>query len=129
MKKRILYPLLLLVFASAVGFIVIKDKTQKEGFMPLKDRTGALANAPEFASTKKKADDLFKTIEEKPLDTKAKLQLASIYIQEARVTGDLVYYDKAAMQLVNSVLKTDSLNFEALVFEGTIYLSQHHFAD
>ena len=55
--------------------------------------------------------------------------MASLYIQEGRVTGDHVYYDVAAMQLANDVLKTDSENFEALVFKGTLYLSEHHFAD
>ena len=129
MKKITTYVLLTFVFAAAVGFIVVKNNKKQGGFMPLKERTGARALNSEYSITKKKADALYAKLKADPNDTKAKLELASLYIQEARVTGDHVYYDAAAMQLANDVLKTDSNNFEALVFKGTLYLSQHHFAD
>ena len=64
-----------------------------------------------------------------PNDTKSSLALAALFIQEARVTGNFVYYDMAAMKYVNNVLSKDSLNFNALIFKSLIYLSQHHFAD
>jgi tetratricopeptide (TPR) repeat protein len=129
MKKITTYALLLFVFIMVAGFIVVKNKKKQEGFMPLKERTASLATGNEYATTKKKADALLALIKKNPGDTKAKLELASLYIQEGRITGDHVYYDVAAMQLANDVLKTDSNNFEALVFKGTLYLSQHHFAD
>jgi tetratricopeptide (TPR) repeat protein len=129
MKKGILYAILLVVFAGAVGFIVIKNKKKEEGFMPFKARTGYAATTDEYKAQSAKAEHLYKLITANPNDTKSKLALAALYIQEARVTGDHVYYDQAAMQLANSVLKTDSVNFGALVFKGSLYLSQHHFAD
>ena len=130
MKKELTYLLLITVFVLSVGFILVKNNTKKEeGFLPFKPRTGQLANADEHKATQKKAAELFALIKKNPTDPKAKLALAALYIQEARVTGDHVYYDVAAMQLANDVLKKDSLNFEALVFKGTLYLSQHHFAD
>ena len=129
MKKGITYALLLFAFAATAGFIVLKNKTKEETIPTLKERTGILANSDEYRATCKKAYELLALIKKNPADTKSKLALASLYIQEARVTGDHVYYDAAAMQLANDVLKTDSVNFEAMVFKGTIYLSQHHFAD
>jgi len=68
-------------------------------------------------------------IEKNPADVKSILALATVFIQEARITGNYVYYDKAALKCVNRVLKGDSLNFEALSYKSMIYLSQHHFAD
>ncbi|MDB5282669.1 MAG: tetratricopeptide repeat protein [Bacteroidota bacterium] len=129
MKKGLTYAALLFAFAAIAGFIVLKNKTKEETVCTLKERTGILANSDEYRATRKKADELLALIKKNPQDIKSKLTLASLYIQEARVTGDHVYYDVAAMQLANDVLKTDSLNFEAMVFKGTIYLSQHHFAD
>ena len=41
----------------------------------------------------------------------------------------LAYYDRAALNCVNAVLKKDANNFEALTFKAMIYLSQHHFAE
>ncbi len=129
MKNGFLYILLLFTFGTAVGFIVIKNKKKEETILPFKERTGLLANSDEYKANKKKAAALLAAIQQNPNDTKSKLELASLYIQEARITGNHVYYDKAALQLSNNVLKQDSTNFEALVFKGTIYLSQHHFAD
>ena len=129
MKRGTTYALLIIVFFSAVGFIIVRNNKKEEGFMPFKARTGSLALSDEYTATKKKADALYAEIKKNPADTKSKLALAALYIQEGRVTGDHVYYDMAAMQLANDVLKKDSANFEALVFKGTLYLSQHHFAD
>src|SRR4030095_721927 len=68
-------------------------------------------------------------IERNPQDVKSILALTTIFVQEARITGNYMYYDQAALKCVNRVLKLDSLNFEALKFKSLIYLSQHHFAD
>lgn len=129
MKKGIIYVVLLVALVAIVGFVIMKDKKQEEGFLPLKDRTAKLAQAADWKDVKSKAADLGKKIELNPKDNKSKLQLASLYIQEARVTGDHLYYDRAAMQLVNGVLKMDSTEFEALSFKSMLYLSEHHFAD
>jgi tetratricopeptide (TPR) repeat protein len=108
---------------------VAKDHKRETTFTGLKDRVPKLAAAPDWAATKAKATDLLKKITANPKDSKSKLQLASLYIQEARVTGDHKYYDRAAMQLVDGDLKADSTVFEALSFKSMIYLSEHHFAD
>jgi tetratricopeptide (TPR) repeat protein len=129
MKKGIIYVVLLVALVSIVGFVIVKDKKQEDSFLPLKDRSAKLAQAADWKNTRSKATDIYKKIELNPKDNKSKLQLASLYIQEARVTGDHLYYDKAAMQLVNGVLKTDSAEFEALSFKSMLYLSEHHFAD
>ena len=73
--------------------------------------------------------DLMKIVRTNPDDTKSRIALASLYIQEARVTGNYMYYDVAAMKYVNEVLEKDSLHFEALTFKALLYLSQHHFAE
>lgn len=91
-------------------------------------RKGAVANRNEWNAVQKKAKDLFAALKEDPNDLNASLKLAALYIQEARETGNYIYYDKAAMKSVNTVLKIDSLNFNALVFKSLLYLSQHHFA-
>jgi tetratricopeptide (TPR) repeat protein len=129
MKKGFIYLALIVTALAIVGFVVIRDKKKNLTFLPLKDRTAKLAAVPDWADTKMKADDLYKKITANPKDKKSKLQLTSIYMQEARMTGDHLYYDKAAMQLVNSALADDSMYFEAICFKSMIYLSEHHFAD
>ena len=63
-------------------------------------------------------------------DKKSKLQLVTLFIQEARVTGDHSYYDKASIKyLSDDTYQKDSNNFEALVMKSIIQMSQHHFSD
>ena len=87
------------------------------------------AKTKEWQEVKKKANDLIAALKLNPNDTKSSLKLASLFIQEARETGNYVYYDMAAMHQLNGVLKAEPNNFNALVFKALIQMSQHHFAD
>jgi tetratricopeptide (TPR) repeat protein len=131
MNKKIIYPAMILLFGVAVVFIFVnfKKKQSQAASYELKERNGALAKSNEYIRTRASADRLKLAIEENPDDKKSQLALAALYIQEARITGDHMYYDGAAMQQVNNVLNNDPNNFEALTYKTLIYLSQHHFAE
>lgn len=132
MKKKYTYAALLIVFISAVSLIILNYsgsvKTEPKIYTLL-PRTGAAANTKEWTMVKEQALKLQKEITANPADAKPLTQLATIYIQEARTTGNYAYYDKASMKLVNDALKIDSTNLEALVLKSLLYLSQHHFAE
>jgi tetratricopeptide (TPR) repeat protein len=133
MKKTNIYLLCIIVFVVAVAGIIFKynsKEREKENMVyGLLDRQGGADTTKEWKDVKKRGDDLLVAIKKDPNDTKSILKLAALYIQEARITGNYVYYDKAAMKYTNDVLKIDSADFNALVFKSLIYLSQHHFAD
>lgn len=124
-KKNIFYLVCGGVLVGVTVFLTLKEKEKKSEFLPLKERAAAIAKGPEWEQTKQRAALLYSTLKTK----KAKTDLASIYMVEGRITGDRTYYDKAALQLVNSVLKADSNDFESSVYKAMILLSQHHFAD
>lgn len=129
MKKSIIYAVLFILLGISIAFIILRNEKKEEDIAPLKERTGSQSGNEEYKGTKIKADALLGQIKTDPENIKLKLQLASMYIQEGRITGNHVYYDPAVMKLANAVLKKDSTNFEANVFKGTIFLSEHHFAD
>ena len=133
MKKSYLYLMLVAIFVFAAGFIIVKYKKDKKieaaHFYSLKERRGLMAQAAEANQVKRQFADLMKVVKTNPNDTKSRIAVASLYIQEARITGDYTYYDVAAMKYVNEVLEIDSLHFEALTFKSLLYLSQHHFAE
>lgn len=123
---------LVVFFAAVIGIIVNYNRKEKEKenmVYELLPRKGAAANSVEWKAVEKKANGLLAVLKQEPNDINALMRLAAIYIQEARETGNYMYYDKAAMKSVNTVLKIDSLNFNALVYKSLIYLSQHHFAE
>jgi len=133
MKKSRIYLICIILFVAAVIAIVInynrKEKENENKTFTLLPRRGQAANSKEWKFAKRQADSLLAIIKEDPTDTKTNLKVASLYIQEARVSGNYKYYDIAAMKHINNVLKEAPDNFTALVFKSLIYLSQHHFAE
>lgn len=129
MNKKYIYPFILILFIASISFILIRNKKQEEISYELLERKGSLSKKGEYLKTRAKAESLARIIEENPGDNKSRLALATLYIQEARITGNYMYYDMATMQQLNAVLKKEPENFNALTYKALIYLSQHHFAD
>jgi hypothetical protein len=118
MKKSHIYLACIILLVAAVVAIVFnysrKEKEKENRTFSLLPRKGQ-ANTAEWKLVKKQTDSLLTIIKEDPANTKSNLKLASLYIQEARVSGNYKYYDVAAMKHVNTVLKDDAKNFTALV--------------
>jgi len=130
MKKRYLYLLLAACTVSVLGFTLIKyNSTTAHTYYQLKNRKGPSAQSAEWRNTLKMATNLSNKIRLNPRDNKSLLAMSALFIQEARITGDHVYYDMAAMKYVNEVLKNEQQNFEALLYKSLLFISQHHFAE
>src|SRR5436190_19395235 len=133
MKKRYTYVIILSLFVATSGFIILKyqrDKNKKEVVLfEIIPRKGNSMQSSEWISSKKISARLIQKIKNDPSDIKSRIALAAIYLQEARSSGNFAYYDRAALNCVNTVLKKDANNFEALTFKAMIYLSQHHFTE
>ncbi len=95
----------------------------------LLERTGELASAAEWPKTKGKMAELKTKITAKPTDVKLRLQAATIFITEQRITGEHHFYYTAIEKILNGVLSLDSLNFEANVYKASLRMSQHQFAE
>lgn len=133
MKKNSIYIVCFIVFIVAVIGIIFnynrKEKEEEDKVYALLPRKGAAANTAEWKEVQQRANVLFEALKQDPHDMNSSMRLAALYIQEARETGNYMYYDPAAMKYVNNILKKDSLNFNALVYKSLLLLSQHHFAE
>ena len=133
MKNKITYLLLIVFFFVVTAFVVVRysyRQTQiKYATYPMLERKGMTANSDQWNDTKRNVLNLIQKISDNPNDEKSQLALSTIYIQEARITGNYTYYDMAAMKQVNNLLSRDSNNFQALTLKSLLYLSQHHFGD
>lgn len=128
MKKH-LYTILVAGTGLILAAIFIFSKKPKEEIPQLKQRKGSISLSAEWLNTKQAIEGLLTAIELNPNDFKSKLNLAQAYIQEARITGDHAYYDGAALELLDDVIKNEPKNFDALCCKSTVLLSQHHFAE
>ncbi|WP_462251798.1 tetratricopeptide repeat protein [Ferruginibacter sp.] len=95
----------------------------------LLDRKGELASASEWTKTKEKTAELKAKLAAKPEDVKTRLQLATIFITEQRITGEHHYYYPAIEKILNGILSIDPKSFEANVYKASLRMSQHQFAD
>ncbi|MCR5888605.1 tetratricopeptide repeat protein [Hymenobacter sp. J193] len=125
--RRILYFLVILGFVAAVAALVLSRPT---GPVPqLKIRQGSMAAGAEWLNTRKAVAGLQERLRRNPDDHEAQLQLAQAYMQEGRVTGEHAYYDAAAVQMLDKVLRAEPDNFEALCCKSSLSLTQHHFSE
>lgn len=133
MKKRGAYTIAFFLFVFATGFIILSSAKQKTEHKPLFSellyRRGGHNQIAEWKLLKAKADELIKRLKKDPQDKKLLLTLTSLYVTEGRVTGNLSYYNDAALKCTETVLKKDPENFEALTFKSMILLSQHRFEE
>ena len=125
--KKYLYPILLLVFGGLAAAIFLFKKPAVRT-PELMERHGSLAAGKEWLNTKEAIEGLLAKLRAKPDDQKSRLLLAQAYMQEGRITGNHPYYDGAAMELLEQVLKAEPENFEALCCKSSLCLTQHHFA-
>ena len=93
------------------------------------DRKGELSKASEWEKTKAKVAELNKKLEKNPNDIKARLQIATIYLTEARITGEHPYYYPAVLRILDGILYLDPNNFEATTFKASVKMSQHQFTE
>ena len=132
MKKNYWQLALLLFFVTGVSFVIIKatykQRTENNAVYTLLPRAGNSNNA-EWVRAKKNVDDLIIKLKAKPGDTKTALTLANAYIIESRISGNIAYYDKAALKTVDNIIEKEPKNYEALMLKSLLQLSQHHFAE
>jgi tetratricopeptide (TPR) repeat protein len=126
--QKKLYPTLLVTFALAVAAIVFFKNRGPAALPEPKNRIGRLALGGEWVNTKAAMEGLLAKLRADPTDQKSSLLLAEAYMQEGRVTGNHPYYDAAAMQLLQEVLKAEPESFEALCCQASLSLTQHHFS-
>jgi tetratricopeptide (TPR) repeat protein len=103
-------------------------KMDVNGIPDLAEREGALAQTEEWQNVKLKVAELKEKIGNNLADLKPRLQLATIYMSEARITANPYYYD-ATWRILDGVLKIDPNNFESYVFKASVAMSLHNFSE
>lgn len=133
MKRKKIYTLVTVAFLIMVALIFFRhqarEKNKEEKVYYLLERKGSAAKTKEWEQVSDQAKTLLQKIQDNRNDIKSMIALATLYIREARITGNNLYYDRAAMKYANDVLKRDENHFEGLSLKAIIFLSQHHFAE
>lgn len=106
--------------------------TDPSASYPLLQRNNAIQYAKEWENVHNTYSKLINQIRIEPNDKKANLELAELFMQEARVTGEHGHYYPLALKLADrfaDVANTDKdYRFRALADKASILMSLHQFA-
>lgn len=139
LPKLALLPALisLILISSCTGDDMPDEGTAAKGIdIPeLLKRPEALQNAMEWENTQSSYMQMSSKLRtDEPDGIEPRINLAKIFVNEARVTGEHGHYYPAALQLLNEALalnhrgtKDANLEFEALSTKAGVLLSQHDF--
>lgn len=142
MRPCILYPLFPLAFVVLL-FSCSGDKSataeEKEtlNIPELLPRPEALQNTAEWEQTQSGYSQMAGKLRlEDPNDIDARITIAKIFVNEARVTGEHGHYYPAALSVLEDAIelnhrgpKDPNLEFEALATMAGVQLSQHDFPE
>ncbi len=135
--RNILYlllPIILLVACNSQKDDPRNSSNNSVTIAPLLDRNEKIQYGNEWDQVQNNFGTLRNRINLNQQDADAKINLALLFAQEARVTGEHGHYFPASLDLLNSALTqdeviTDDLRFLALSSKAGVQLSLHHFTD
>ncbi|MEW6195379.1 MAG: tetratricopeptide repeat protein [Bacteroidota bacterium] len=126
MNKKFLTGVLIIVF-TAVGIIAYNNFFVCEKIPALLPRTNDSNVSAEYLNAQRTVDYYREQIRKNPGDPKNYVELAQVFLQEARVTGKDHEYVPSAMDLIDRALALDKTNLDAKLTKANIFLTQHQF--
>ncbi len=137
MKKAILFNLIIfLIVCSHIGCNMERSEAKKQSAIEiptLLDRPEGLQNGLEWDEVQNMYGSLRKKISQNNATSDAHIQLAQLFIQEARITGEHGHYYPAALKLLDEVLQNEQLDkdieFRTLATKAGVQLSLHQFPE
>ncbi|MEO8398595.1 MAG: tetratricopeptide repeat protein, partial [Ignavibacteriaceae bacterium] len=125
--KKILSISLICLAVIAFAVLIIINRNQPADNYKLLPRSSDSNLPSEYVNAQKTVDYYRAEIEKHPKMTKNYIELAQVYLQEARITGNHHYYIPKADELVNEALNINPNDFESMITKASIYMIYHQF--
>ncbi len=128
-KKTLLIVGLLLIAVSATAFIFMRKPAQETTLsMPdLSPRAGETTPSPEFIKAQATLTKFRDDLKQHPQSIKDYVEVAQIYLQEARVTGKHHQYLPIAGNVLDAALKIDPKSFDPMILKASMEMTLHQF--
>src|SRR3990172_5255420 len=95
----------------------------------LSRRSGEINPSSEFLNAQKAVEHYRDEIRKHPDAVKNYIELAQLFLQEARVTGNDVEYLPKARSLLEEALRRDPKSFDAIITKASMSLAMHQFLE
>ncbi|MBI1805022.1 MAG: tetratricopeptide repeat protein [Ignavibacteriae bacterium] len=127
MKKKIIISTLVVAVLLVGTYVVSRRSSSVQTIPTLSPRNGNAGPSAEFLNAQKAVDYYRDEIAKHPDAVKNYIELAQLFLQEARVTGNHHEYLPKADYLLDEVLKRDPVNSEATITKGSMQMTMHRF--
>ena len=111
------------------GMLWHHHRNQRVDLPNLEPRSGSVTSSSEFLNAQRSVEYYRNEIEKHPAAVKNYVELADLLLQESRVTGNHHVYIPKAQSLLDEALRREPDNYEALVAQGSIMMTQHRFTE
>ena len=126
MKKKIIYSVIILI-GSILSLVLVNKYFPGKTIPSLFPRTGDSKVSGEYLNAQRTVEFYREQIKMSPDEPKNYVELAQVFIQEARVTGNHHEYIPKATELIEQALGLDQTNLEANLTKASILLTLHQF--
>lgn len=133
--KNFLFIFILMAISGSAWQCMDKAQGKNSGqpeIPELKKRPKTIGPEGEMLQLLTTYESLVKKIKTNPKDFEARLELAELFMIEARISGEHGYYYPAALDLINGVLvdkPAPITTYRALLNKASVLLSLHQFAE
>jgi tetratricopeptide (TPR) repeat protein len=119
--------IILLVIAGR--YYALKNEKPAPVFPKFDKRAAEINPSSEFLNAKKAVEYYETEIRRKPKVVKNYVELAQVFLQEARVTGNHHQYVPEARQLLEKALALEPQNFHATIVKASLMMTLHQFQE
>jgi len=128
-SKNVITTAFLAVLALIVLGRYYAVKKSERPLPNLSPRWGEVKPSTEFLNAKKAVDYYETEIRRKPKVARNYVELANVFLQESRATGNHHDYIPKAQEMIDEALRLDPENFEALLAKASVMLTLHQFSE
>ncbi len=110
-------------------FYALKNEKTAPAFPKFDKRAAEIVPSSEFLNAQKAVEYYETEIRRKPEAAKNYIELAQVFLQEARVTGNHHQYIPDVQELLDQALSLEPENFQALVIKASLMMTLHQFQE
>jgi len=128
-KQNVFYALIAIALVTVVAYFFVEQRRDEMRIPNISKRSGDLGPSSEILNLQKAVEFYRMEIRLNPDLIKNYVELAQLYIQEARITGRHHEYSAKADQLLEEALRRSPENVEATMTKAALLLTMHRFED
>jgi tetratricopeptide (TPR) repeat protein len=128
-NRKTFYALIAGVLLTVAAFFHIDNRREEARIPNISKRAGEIGPSAEFLNLQKAVEFYRFEIRQNPELIKNYVELAQLYMQEARATGRHHEYVAKAEKLLDEALSRQPDNFEANITKASLLLTMHRFEE